>query len=50
MAPKNDCSKKFMAPKNPEAYLTKLYGKNWKIPDKKQFFWNKNFKPKNNIN
>ena len=41
---------KFMAPKNPEAYLTKLYGKNWKIPDKKQFFWNKNFKPKNNIN
>ena len=34
--------KKFMAPPNPEIYLEKKYGKNWKIPDKKQFYWNKN--------
>lgn len=34
--------RQFMAPANPEIYLEKRYGKNWKIPDKKQFFWNKN--------
>jgi len=39
--------KKFLAPSNPEIYLFKLFGKNWKIPDKKQFFWNKD-KLKNN--
>ena len=33
--------KQFMAPANPETYLEKRYGKNWKIPDKQQFFWNK---------
>ena len=34
--------KEFMAPANPEVYLEKVYGKNWRTPDKKQFFWNKN--------
>ena len=34
--------KKFLAPTNPEIYLEKVFGKNWRIPDKKQFFWNKN--------
>jgi hypothetical protein len=34
--------KKFLAPANPEMYLVKLFGKNWRTPDKKQFFWNKN--------
>jgi len=34
--------KQFPAPVNPEIYLEKKYGKNWRIPDKKQFFWNKN--------
>jgi|TARA_B100001964_G_scaffold236287_1_gene297801 phosphorylcholine metabolism protein LicD len=33
--------KKFLSPANPEIYLEKVYGKNWKIPDKKQFVWNK---------
>jgi len=33
---------KFLAPNNSEVYLEKVYGKNWKIPDKKQFFWKKN--------
>jgi hypothetical protein len=33
--------KKFLAPSNPELYLFKLFGKDWKTPDKKQFFWNK---------
>jgi len=32
---------KFLAPANPETYLRKKFGKNWKTPDKKQFFWNK---------
>jgi hypothetical protein len=32
----------FLAPANPEIYLEKKYGKNWKIPDKKQFFFRKN--------
>ena len=30
---------KFYSPKNPEKYLYKFYGKNWRIPDKKQFVW-----------
>jgi|TARA_B100000315_G_scaffold253231_1_gene291639 hypothetical protein len=34
--------RKFLAPSNPEIYLEKKYGKNWKIPDKKQFFFEKN--------
>ena len=34
--------KEFLAPANPEIYLEKKYGKNWKIPDKKQFFFRKN--------
>ena len=34
--------KTFMFPANPEIYLEKYYGKNWRIPDKKQFFWKKN--------
>ena len=33
--------KKFLAPANPEIYLEKKYGKNWRIPDKKQFAWKK---------
>tara|TARA_Y100000590_G_scaffold465043_1_gene636119 strand:+ start:1102 stop:1899 length:798 start_codon:yes stop_codon:yes gene_type:complete len=32
----------FLAPSNPELYLEKKYGKNWRIPDKKQFFFKKN--------
>jgi len=35
--------RKFMAPANPEKYLEQLYGKNWRIPDKKQFYWSKKF-------
>jgi len=35
--------KKFLSPANPEIYLEKVYGKNWKIPDKKQFFWKNKF-------
>ena len=34
--------KEFLAPANPEIYLEKKYGKNWKIPDKKQFLFRKN--------
>ncbi len=30
-----------MAPANPEIYLEIKFGKNWRTPDKKQFFWNK---------
>ena len=33
--------KKFLAPPNPVIYLEKKYGKNWRTPNKKQFFWNK---------
>jgi hypothetical protein len=36
--------KQFLAPSNPEIYLEQSFGKNWRIPDKKQFFWNKNSK------
>ena len=35
--------KKFLSPANPEKYLEKVYGTNWKIPDKKQFFWKNKF-------
>jgi len=34
--------KTFMSPANPEIYLERKFGKNWRIPDKKQFFWKKN--------
>ena len=34
--------KKFLAPDNSEVYLEKIFGKSWRTPDKKQFFWNKN--------
>ena len=33
--------REFLAPPNPEIYLERKYGKNWKKPDKKQFFWSK---------
>jgi len=33
--------REFMAPANPEIYLEIKFGKNWRTPDKKQFFWNK---------
>jgi len=34
-----------LAPGNPETYLEKKYGKNWKIPEKRQYFFNeKKFK------
>ncbi len=31
--------REFLIPKNPEIYLEKVYGKNWKKPLKKQFMW-----------
>ena len=34
--------KVFFSPSNPEIYLEKSYGKSWKTPNIKQFFWNKN--------
>ena len=34
--------REFLAPPNPEIYLEKRYGKKWRIPTKKQFYWNKN--------
>jgi len=42
LKPINVYGKKFLSPPNPEIYLEKKYGKNWKKPDKKQFYWNKN--------
>ena len=33
--------KEFLSPEKPMDYLTKKYGKNWRIPDKKQYFWKK---------
>ena len=33
--------KSFLAPSNPESYLKQKYGKNWKIPNRKQFYWRK---------
>ena len=33
--------REFLAPPNPEIYLEKKYGKKWRIPNKKQFCWNK---------
>ena len=33
--------KTFMSPSNPEMYLEKRFGKNWRVSDKKQFFWKK---------
>ena len=33
----------FMSPSNSEMYLNRKFGKNWRIPDKKQFFWKKKF-------
>lgn len=38
----NVYGKQFLAPGNPEIYLKKVFGENWRTPDKKQFFWNKN--------
>ena len=34
--------REFLAPPNPEIYLEKKFGKKWRIPNRKQFFWNKN--------
>ena len=31
----------FLAPSNSNLYLEQKYGKNWKIPDKKQYVWKK---------
>tara|TARA_A100001015_G_scaffold226189_1_gene255438 strand:+ start:2176 stop:2955 length:780 start_codon:yes stop_codon:yes gene_type:complete len=33
--------KSFSSPTKPENYLAKRYGKNWTIPDKKQYCWKK---------
>ena len=33
--------KPFLAPSNPESYLKQKYGENWKIPNRKQFYWRK---------
>jgi len=38
--------KKFLSPSNPEKYLEKIYGSNWRIPDHKQLFWKKKSKLK----
>ena len=35
--------KLFMAPTNPEIYLEKKYGKNWRTPNRKQFFFRKQY-------
>ena len=41
LKPINVYGKKFLSPPNPEIYLEKKYGKNWRKPDRKQFYWNK---------
>ncbi len=33
--------KEFLSPTNPQIYLEKKYGKEWRVPDKKQFIWKK---------
>jgi len=33
--------KEFLSPEKPIDYLLKKFGKNWSIPDKKQYFWKK---------
>ena len=41
--------RQFLSPGNSKQYLEKKFGKNWKIPDKKQFIWNKEkFKQQSN--
>jgi len=45
LKPLSLCGQLFLAPGNPETYLEKKYGKNWKIPEKRQYFFNeKKFK------
>ena len=45
LKPLNLYGKPFLAPRNPRAYLEQKYGKNWRIPDKRQYFLNeKKFK------
>tara|TARA_B100001123_G_C15176965_1_gene973723 strand:+ start:392 stop:1204 length:813 start_codon:yes stop_codon:yes gene_type:complete len=34
---------KFYSPKNAQKYLDRVYGENWRLPEKKQFIWKKNF-------
>ena len=34
---------KFYSPKNAEKYLDRVYGENWRLPEKKQFIWKKKF-------
>ena len=41
LAPVKVYGKTFMSPSNPEKYLEKRFGKNWRVPDKEQFLWNK---------
>ena len=36
--------REFLAPPNPEIYLEKKFGKNWRIFEKKQFCWSKKIK------
>ncbi len=33
----------YLCPSNPEMYLEEKFGRDWKIPDKKQFMWKKKF-------
>jgi len=41
LKPINAYGMKFLSPPNPEIYLERKYGKNWRSPNKKQFFWRK---------